>query len=282
MEAKRLRGVERALKFWLIFCLLPFLGSFSLAQAPSSESQSSGNSTQQSTPKPPSSAPQEPQPKPEAPVSARTKNQQEKEIERKEQSQRVLGVLPQFAVTSRQNAPSLTPWEKFHLFARSAFDPVQFGIVGLQAGLSQATDEFPEYGQGAQGYGKRYGAALADEVSAGFWSNFWYPVLLRQDPRYFRRGEGSFKHRVFYGIRQEFVAHADHGGRAFNFSNVLGAFTAGGISNAYYPSSDRGFGLTMSRSAIALAYGMAGGLFDEFYPDIHDKLLHKRKKAQSP
>jgi hypothetical protein len=270
------------LKFWLIFCLFPFLGSFALAQAPSSESQSSGHSTQQSAPKPPSSAPQEPQPKPEAPVPARTKNEQEKEIERKEQSQRVLGVVPQFGVTSRQNAPPLTPGEKFHLFARSAFDPVQFGIVGLQAGLSQATDEFPEYGQGAQGYGKRYGAAFADEVSAGFWSNFFYPVLLRQDPRYFRLGEGSFRHRVFYGIRQEFVAHSDHGSRAFNFSNVLGAFTAGGISNAYYPSGDRGFGLTVSRSAIALAYGTTGGLFDEFYPDIHDKLFHKRKKAQSP
>jgi hypothetical protein len=270
------------LKFWLIFCLFPFLGSFCLAQALSAEGQSCGNSTQQSSPQPPSSGPQEPQPKPEAPVSARTRNQQEKEIERKEQSQRVLGVLPQFGVTSRQNAPPLTPHEKFHLFAKSAFDPVQFGVIGLQAGLSQATDEFPEYGQGAQGYGKRYGAALADEVSAGFWSNFFYPVLLKQDPRYFRLGEGTITHRVFYGIRQEFVAHSDKGGRTFNLSNVLGAFTAGGISNAYYPSSDRGFALTMSRSAIALAYGMAGGLFDEFYPDIHEKLFHKRKKAQAP
>jgi hypothetical protein len=268
------------LKVWLVFCLFFFLGSVGFAQAPSSDQ--SGNTTRPSTPKPPSSAPQEPQPKPEAPLPAKTKTEQEKEIERKEQSQRVLGVLPQFAVTSRPNAPPLTPREKFHLFAKSAFDPIQFGIIGLQAGLSQATDEFPEYGQGAQGYGKRYGAALADEVSAGFWSNFFYPVLLKQDPRYFRLGEGRFAHRILYGIKQEFVAHSDNGGQVFNFSNVMGAFTAGGISNAYYPSSDRGFGLTVSRSSIALGYGMAGGLFDEFYPDIHDKLFHKRKQARAP
>jgi hypothetical protein len=86
------------------------------------------------------------------------------------------------------------------------------------------------------------------------------------------------KRRVLYGLRQEFVCHTDSGGRTFNFSNVLGAFTSGGISNAYYPESDRGFGLTMSRSGIALAYGMAGGLFDEFYPDIDRKLFHRKKK----
>ena len=86
----------------------------------------------------------------------------EKKIEKKEESRRMLGVLPQFAVTSRQNAPPLSPKEKFHLFAKSAFDPVTLGTVGFQAAISQATDEFPAYGQGAAGYGKRYGASLAD------------------------------------------------------------------------------------------------------------------------
>ena len=63
-----------------------------------------------------------------------------------------------------------------------------------------------------------------------------------------------------------------------NFPNVLGAITAGGISNAYYPPNDRGFGLTMSRAGIALFYGSAGGLLDEFWPDIQRKVLHKNRK----
>jgi hypothetical protein len=213
---------------------------------------------------------------PDAPSKKKSDQEQ---VEKKEQSQRALGVLPQFGVTSRQHAAPLSHGGKFHLFAKSAFDPVTIGIAGLQAGLAQATNEFPGYGQGAQGYGKRFGASLADEVSAGFWSNFFYPVLLKADPRYFRLGEGSMKHRVLYGLKQEFVCHTDTGGRSFNFSNVLGAFTSGGLSNAYYPDSDRGFRLTMSRSAIALAYGMAGGLFDEFYPDIDRKLFHRKKKG---
>lgn len=199
----------------------------------------------------------------------------EKEIRKKEQSQRMLGVVPQFGVTSRQDAPPMTTGEKFHLFARSAFDPVEFGLVGLQAGLSQAENEFPEYGQGAEGYGKRYGAALADEVSAGFFSNFFYPALLKEDPRYFRLGQGTLKHRLGYALTQEFVCHNDRGGRSFAFSNVLGALSAGGLSNAYYPQSDRGFGLTFSRAGIALLYGSLGGLSDEFWPDISRKLFHK-------
>ena len=210
------------------------------------------------------------------------KARQEKELQRKEQSERALGVVPHFGTTDRMDAPPLTTGGKFHLFAKSAFDPVTVGIAAAQAGVSQADNQFAGYGQGAAGYGKRFGAAFADQVSSGFFSNFFYPTLFKHDPRYFRLGEGKFGHRFWYGLRQEFVCHTDSGGRAFNVSNVLGAFTSGGMSNLYYPSDDRGFKLTMSRSALALAYGEIGGLFDEFWPDIHAKLFHKRKPNGVP
>jgi len=223
------------------------------------------------------------------------KSEQELKREREEQSQRVLGMLPQFGVTSRQDAPPLTSHEKFHLFMKSAFDPATIAIVGVQAALSQGENEFPAYGQGAQGYGKRYGAALADGVSSGLWSNYVYPSLLKEDPRYFRRGEGSFRRRVAYSFTQEFVCHTDKGGRSFNFSNVLGSFTGGAISNLYYPGNtlirtipatstspaipvyenDRGVELTLSRAVIALGYGTIGGLFDEFWPYIHRRFSHR-------
>lgn len=202
----------------------------------------------------------------------------EEEIRKQEQSRRILGVVPMFGVTSRQNAPPLSPREKFHLFVKSSFDPFEYVAVGFQAGISQATDEFPGYGQGAEGYGKRYGATLADQVSSNFFATFFYPVLLKQDPRYFRVGEGTTKHRILYSLRQVLVCHKDSGGQAFNWSNVLGAVSTGGLSNAYYPQSDRGFGLTMSRSAISLLYGSAGGLIEEFWPDIHRKLFQKKSK----
>lgn len=183
-----------------------------------------------------------------------------------------------FGTTSRQNAPPLTTGEKFHLFAKSSFDPFPFAVAGLEAGLGQATNEFPGYGQGAEGYFKRYGASVADAVSSNFFSNFFYPTLLKEDPRYFRLGEGSIKHRILYSLAQEFTCKTDRGGRDVNYSNIFGAFTSGAVSNIYYPSTDRGFGLTMSRSAISLAYGSAGGLVDEFWPDVSRKLFHHHSK----
>jgi len=209
------------------------------------------------------------------------KSKRENQIEKEEQSERMLGVIPQLGTTNRQNAPPLRPPEKFHLFLKSAFDPAEFGVVGLQAAISQSTNEFPEYGQGAPGYGKRYGATLADEVSAGFWANYFYPVLLKEDSRYFRLGEGTIKHRIRHALLQEVICHTDKSERSFAWENILGAFTAGSVSNLYYPPAERGFGLTMSRSAIAIGYGSLGALVDEFYPDIARKLSHHHEKVSA-
>ncbi len=181
-------------------------------------------------------------------------------------------------MTSRPDAAPLTSKQKFTLFAKSTVDPFNLALIGIQAGISQHDNSFEEYGQGASGYFKRFGAALADSTSSGFFSGFVYPSLLKTDPRYFRLGKGSFKKRFGYALAQEFVCRTDKRKRTFNFSTVLGAFTAGGLSNLYYPEPDRGFGLTMSRSGIALMYGSLGGLLDEFWPDIDKKIFHKSKK----
>jgi hypothetical protein len=213
---------------------------------------------------------------------AQTKAPQEKKIQEKEQSERTLGIVPRFGTTDRMDAPPLTSREKFHLFAKTSFDPVTAVIAAAQAGLSQSDNQFKDYGQGAAGYGKRFGAAFGDQVTAGFFSNFLYPTVFKQDPRYFRRGHGGFPRRFVYSLMQEVVCHTDAGGRAFNASTVLGAFTSGAISNAYYPADDRGFKLTMSRSGLAVAYASAGNLFNEFWPDISRKLSRKSKAPPTP
>ncbi len=201
----------------------------------------------------------------------------EAEIQKQEQSQRVLGVMPMFGVTDRPNAPPLSTRQKLHLAFKGTMDPFEFASIGIQAGLSQANREFPTYGQGMAGYSKRYGAALADDVSSQFFSNFLYPVALKEDPRYFRLGHGSIPHRVEYALLQEFVCRRDRGGRDFNYSNVLGAVSTGALANLYYPPSERGLELTMSRAAISLVGGSVGGLMDEFWEDIHNKILKKRR-----
>ena len=188
---------------------------------------------------------------------------------------RILRVIPAFDVTNLRRAPSLSSKEKFKLFARQSFDPFQWIAAGAQAGWSQEQNHMPAYGQGATGYGKRYGAAMADVTDREFLSSFLFPVLLKQDPRYFRLGHGSIPHRTIYSLSQEFSAKTDQGTRQFNYSKVVGALVSKAIANTYYPPSDRGARLTLNRTGASLLSGMATGLGAEFWPDIDCKVFHK-------
>jgi hypothetical protein len=199
----------------------------------------------------------------------------------REGHERVAFVVPAFIVTNNPDAPPLTKKEKFVLFARSAFDWWPFIATGVEAGISQANNEFPEYGQGAEGYFKRYGASFTDSVDSNFMSNFAWSVILREDPRYFRVQTGPvFKHRLTRSVIQEIWCKTDKATKTICWENILGAFSSGSISNLYYPDSSRGFGLTMNRSAVALGYGAAGNIAVEFWPDIERWLFRKRIKRE--
>ena len=199
------------------------------------------------------------------------------EILEEEKKQKMLGIVPIPGMTNYQYAPALTPGQKFNLTIRPYWSPFPYLSAGFQAGISQAFDNFEGYGQGASGYGKRFGSALLDGFNSGFFSNYFYPVLFKQDPRYFRLGDSATKKRRLASVvEQEFVTKRDSDRtRVFSYSNVLGALTAGSISNAYYPQEERGFGLTMSRTAVSFGWGMVGNFVLEFWPDISRKLRHK-------
>ena len=201
--------------------------------------------------------------------------QAEKEL-RQEEKQRILGVIPNFNTSNVQNAAPLSPRQKFSLAFRSAVDPFEFVAAGLLAGWGQGVNDNAGYGQGALGYAKRYGAAYADSADGVLWGNAMYPVLLHEDPRYFRKGAGSVWGRIRYSISTAVWTKNDNGSWGPNYANVLGNLTAGGLSNLYYPPKNRGIGLTFEGAATVTAEGALGALGVEFWPDISRKLFHKR------
>jgi hypothetical protein len=202
--------------------------------------------------------------------------------EAEKKPERIFGVVPAYSVTDAQNAPPLTSRQKFQLFVSGTLDPFPFVAYAIQAGVEQAGNAHSDYGQGAAGYAKRFGAALADGTSARFFGTYVFPSLLHQDPRYFRKGGGNSWSRVGYSMSRGFVTRADSGSTQPNWSNIVGKFTAAGLSNLYYPADDRGGSLTLSRVGISLSYQMLGNLAIEFWPDIHRKLLGGNKKQGSP
>jgi hypothetical protein len=178
--------------------------------------------------------------------------------------QRVVGVVPNFYSTYDWNAPPMGVKQKFQLSFRSIIDPVSFLIVAGIAGAEQYQNVFPDYGGGLEGYGKRYGAALANHVSSNLLGKAVYPSIFHQDPRYFYKGKGSFRSRALYAMSAAVIARDDDGRWKPNYSNVLGNFSAGAISNLYYPESDRGASLVLLNGLADTGADAAANLVREF------------------
>jgi hypothetical protein len=182
-----------------------------------------------------------------------------------EEKQRIFGVIPNFYVSYIPNAAPLTSKQKFQLAWRSTIDPVNFVITGAIAGVQQANNTFSGYGQGAQGYAKRYGASYADFVSGTFLGSAILPSLLKQDPRYFYKGSGSVRSRVLYAIANSVICKGDNGHWQANYSGILGSLASGGISNLYYPAQSRdGATLTVENTLIGIGETAATNLLQEF------------------
>lgn len=178
--------------------------------------------------------------------------------------QRVAGVIPNFYSVYDWNAPPMLPKQKFQLIFRSLIDPVSFLSVAGIAGAEQYQGIFPAYGSGIEGYGKRYGAALANRVSGDLLGSAVYPSIFHQDPRYFYKGKGSIASRAGYAISAAVIARSDSGKWEPNYSNVLGNFSAGAISMLYYPQSDRGASLVFLNGLADTGADAVSNLFREF------------------
>jgi len=182
-----------------------------------------------------------------------------------QEKQRVLGVLPNFYVSYVADPVPLTSKQKFEIAWKTLLDPATLIFVGGAAGIEQAQNHFEEYGQGAEGFGKRFGAGYADTATGTLIGSALLPSLLKQDPRYFYKGTGSTRSRFLYAVANSFVCKGDNGRWQPSYSNILGSLAAGGISNLYYPSRDRnGAGLTFENGAIGIGATAAANLFQEF------------------
>jgi hypothetical protein len=178
--------------------------------------------------------------------------------------QRIGGVIPNFYSSYDWNAPPMQAKQKLQLGVRSIIDPVSFLSVAAVAGAEQYKNVFPAYGGGMEGYGKRYGAALANHVSGTLLGRAVYPSIFHQDPRYFYKGKGGIGSRALYAISGAVIARGDDGQWKPNYSRVLGHFSAAAISNLYYPSSDRGGSLVVINGLAGIGADAVANLIREF------------------
>ncbi|HTC61259.1 MAG TPA: hypothetical protein VK709_00310 [Candidatus Saccharimonadales bacterium] len=190
---------------------------------------------------------------------------------------RVFGIMPnQLTVEGAKNVTPISAGRKFKLVAEGAFDPYEFVVVGVLAGIGQATNDSPSWGQGAKGFGIRYGTDFGDQIIGNFMVGAVLPSIFHQDPRYFQLGKGSFWHRFGYALSRVAITRGDSGKTQFNVSEIAGNGIAGVISNTYHPPSDRTIEQTGETWGTQIGVDAIGFELKEFWPDIRRKFFKKK------
>jgi len=198
-----------------------------------------------------------------------------------EEQQRVIGFIPNYFVSYNKNPEPLRAKQKFGLGFHVVFDSTNFLFAGLNAGIEQANDTFPGYHGGAEGYGKRYGAALALSSSATLFRGSIYPALFHQDPRYFYKGTGTVWARARYALATAVICKGDNGRWQPNYSGILGDLSAGALANAYLPASSRdGAAVTFEGGLLSTAGVGFGHLLQEFV--FRHVTTHAQRTVSTP
>ena len=184
---------------------------------------------------------------------------------------RIFWIVPNYrTVPTFANFEPISPKEKFKIAAQDSFDRGTVVLAAAFAGEAQLTNSNRSFGQGAAGYGRYFGTSYADFFIGNFMTEAIYPTLLHQDPRYFRRGEGSGWSRFGYAVGQIFWTHTDSGKTQFNYSEILGNSTAVAISTAYYQEG-RDVSSAATKFGSQIGVDMAANILKEFWPDLHRK-----------
>jgi hypothetical protein len=262
---------------------------------PQPEQQAGQQSNQQSVPQAPAqqqpAAPSTPPPSP-APATSSQKPANGSDGGSNAASQlqadqgtkdRLFFALPNFlSLENSAHVPPMTVKQKFQVSVRSSFDYVQYPWYGALAGISQARDSEPGYGQGAEGYAKRYASQFADGTIENFMVNAVVPSLLRTDPRYYQMGKGSVLKRTGYALSRLLITRTDSGHNTFNVGEIGGSFAAAAISTySYHPEADKTLSNTATVWGAQVGYDAIRIVLNEFWPDIRRK-FHKDKSQPQP
>jgi hypothetical protein len=184
----------------------------------------------------------------------------------------VLGARSVFFPELAHDKGPLTSTRKLELAVDETIAPSRSLGSAFTAAIGQARNSLPGYGQGWNGYGKRFGSSVASNASSHLFGTFLLPSLLHQDPRYFVKMHGSPGGRILYSIERVIVTRTDDGRETFNWSGVLSGLMAESLANSYLPDNERTAGKTFSRFGVRVGFGALDDVIKEFWPTIFRSL----------
>lgn len=230
-----------------------------------------GMGAAQEAPKP-NELPNVPIAKQESPAKAKQDSAPQKLDNALHSTIEVLGRRSIFFPDLATSSKPLSPRQKFELFADQSIAPSRMLSSLAGSGISQAANTLPGYGQGGDGYAKRFGSSMASEASNHFFGTFLIPSMLHDDPRYFVKLNGGLGGRVGYALSRLVVTRKDDGGRAVNWPGMIAPLLAESLANSYLPMDERTAGRTFRRYGVRLGLSAAGNLAKEYWPTIFRSL----------
>lgn len=193
------------------------------------------------------------------------------------QTKRIAGIIPNYrSVSADQHLPPQTAKQKFIDAAHDSFDYGSFILAAVQAGISIDGNSYPEFGKGPLGYGRYYWRTLLDTAGENFMVGGVLPSAFHQDARFYTLGHGSFAHRALYASTRVLITRGDSGNEQPNFSEIIGAGAASGISSTYYPEKYRTWTKVGQKWLTGVVIDSANFTFKEFWPDINQHVFHNR------
>jgi hypothetical protein len=177
-------------------------------------------------------------------------------------------VFPDLATTKG----TLGPWDKFKLATNNSVAVSTIGAALVGAAYGQAVDSLEGYGQGGEGYAKRFGANMARAASDNMFGTFLIASVMHEDPRFYVKKGLSFRQSVKYAAVRVVKTRSDDGQPVTNFAGLLGPLAGEALANTYYPEGSRGVGDTFIRYSADLGWRFAGNLLKQYWPDINKKL----------
>jgi hypothetical protein len=210
---------------------------------------------------------------PDAPVAQTPPQQADQGAKAQlKQTMEVLGKRSIFFPELAHERRPLTSKQKFQLAVDETIAPSRFLSSAFTAGISQARNSLPDYGQGWEGYGKRYGSSVASNASSHLLGTGVIPSLTHEDPRYFVKLFGSQKSRILYAMSRVLITRTDDGRPTFNWSNVMGGLMAESLAVSYLPDSERTAGKTFTRFGVRLGFSALDNVVKEYWPTIFKSL----------
>jgi len=280
----RFRLSANATLITTLLIAIPALAQHQQAAAPAAQSAFSSQLVSDAEPAQPSQQRQTDQDDKDKPKKQKTNEEKAETAAPATSNDRLFFALPNFlSVENAGKIPPLTTKQKFAVVTRSSFDYIQVPWYAFLAGVSQAENSEPGYGQGAAGYGKRFGSAAADGTIENYFTSAILPSVFHQDPRFYQLGKGGFWHRTFYAMSRIVVTRSDSGSSQFNASEVFGSAIAASIATySYHPHADKTLSNTASVWGSQIAIDTATIVLKEFWPDIRRKLTHKHNAQDTP